>query len=361
MQQRANPTRALLKGSGIAVGPHQVSNSMLARIMDTDDAWIEERSGIQTRYFVDPGTGSSELGARAARQALDDAGLKAEEVDYLVCATMTPDHYFPGSGTLIQHALGMAPSPSLDLRQQCAGFAYGLQVVDMIIRSGTARTVLLVGCDVHSCLMPFSDPSWEILYGRQEGPPSERDFADNSKFRHLYVLFGDAAGAMVFQAHDADDGRGILASRLYGDGKHKDILHVPGGGSKYRPWVDADMVARGDTVPFMDGRSVFKLAVTQMPKVTQEVLATQGCTVDDMDLLIMHQANLRINQAAQKSLGLADSKVHNNIQTYGNTTSATLPLAFHEAKLANKAPEGSLVAFTALGAGLHYGSVLMRV
>ncbi len=354
-------TRALLKGSGIAVAKHRVTNDMLARIMETDDTWIRERSGIETRYYADPGTGASELGAEAARQALDNAGVDARDLDYVVCATMTPDHYFPGSGTLIQNHLGIDPLPALDLRQQCAGFAYGLQVVDMIIRSGTARTVLLVGCDVHSCLMPYSEQAWDVLYGHKPGPLDAEEIARYNQHRHLYVLFGDAAGAMVFQAHDADDGRGILASRLYGDGGNKGILYVPGGGSKYRPWVDADMIERGDTVPFMDGRTVFKLAVTNMPKVTREVLETQGYGLDDLDLLIMHQANLRINDAAQKQLGLDDAKVHNNIQKYGNTTSATLPLAFHEAKLAGKAPEGSLVAFTALGAGLHYGSVLVRI
>lgn len=353
--------RALLKGSGIAVAPHRVTNDMLARIMDTDDQWVRERSGIETRYYVDPGVGSSDLGAEAAKKALDNAGLAPDDVDYIVCATMTPDHYFPGNGTLLQAALGMEAKPALDLRQQCAGFAYGLQVVDMIIRSGVAKNVLLVGCDVHSCLMPFGEEGWDVLYGRRPGPLNEERLARHNKDRHLYVLFGDAAGAMVFSAHDGDDDRGILGARLYGDGNHKEILYVPGGGSKYSPWVDAEMIDQGSTVPFMDGRSVFKLAVTQMPKVTRETLEAYGFGIDDLDLLIMHQANLRINQAAQKGLGLPDEKVFNNIQKYGNTTSATLPLAFHEAKEAGKAPEGSLVAFTALGAGLHYGSVLMRV
>ncbi|MEM1205749.1 MAG: 3-oxoacyl-[acyl-carrier-protein] synthase III C-terminal domain-containing protein [Acidobacteriota bacterium] len=352
--------RALLLGTGISVARNEVDNDMLARILDTNDAWIQERSGIRTRYYVDPGTGSSELGTEAARQALDRAGVDASEVDYLVCATMTPDHYFPGSGTLIQQQLGMDPLPALDIRQQCAGFAYGLQVVDMLIKSGTAKTVLLVGCDVHSALMPHSETAWDVLYGRNPGPLDEEEFAWNSRHRHLYVLFGDAAGAMVFRAHDADDGRGLIGGKLYGDGAHKDILYVPGGGSANRPWVDAAMIERADTVPFMEGRSVFKLAVTRMPKVTMEVLGDHGYGLDDLDLLIMHQANLRINDAAQKALRLPDGKVHNNIQKYGNTTSATLPLAFFEAQEEGKAPEGSLVAFTALGAGLHYGSMLMR-
>ncbi len=352
-------TRAMLLGTGVTVAPIEITNAMLARVMDTNDEWIRERSGIRTRYYVEPGTGSADLGVEAARAALDEAGVEVGEVDYLVCATMTPDHYFPGSGTLIQARLGMPPRPALDLRQQCAGFAYGLQVVDALIKSGTARTVLLVGCDVHSALLPFSERTWEVLH--DGGEVEEEDFAWNTRFRHLTVLFGDAAGAMVFRAHRQDDGRGILGADLYGDGDNQQILFVPGVGSAYRPWVDQAMVASGDTVPVMDGRAVFKLAVTRMPRVTKKLLAAHGYGLDDLDLLIMHQANLRINEAAQRVLRLPDEKVHNNIQRYGNTTSATLPLAFHGAREAGKAPAGSLVAFTALGAGLHCGSVLIRL
>jgi 3-oxoacyl-[acyl-carrier-protein] synthase-3 len=352
--------RAVLAGTGIAVPPLEVDNHMLARIIETDDAWVRERSGVVTRYYVEPGVGSSDLGAEAARKALEDAGAGVDEVDYVVCATMTPDHYFPGAGTLLQQKLGMRPLPALDIRQQCAGFAYGLQIVDALIRSGIARTVLLVGTDVHTSLMPFSARTFEVLHGRDPGPLSPEDFEWNSRFRHLLVLFGDGAGAMVFRA-EAANGRGILDSALYGDGNHKDILYVPGGGSARRPFVTCDMIREADTVPVMDGRAVFKLAVTRMPEATVEVLQRQGYTTKDLDLLIMHQANLRINEKAQQILGLPDGKVYNNIQKYGNTTSATLPLAFHEARQAGMAPEGSLVAFTALGAGLHWGTVLMRV
>jgi 3-oxoacyl-[acyl-carrier-protein] synthase-3 len=352
--------RALLAGTGVSIATNEVDNNMLARICETSDQWIRERSGIRTRFYVDEGTGSSDLGVEAAQAALEDAGIAPGEVDYLVCATMTPDHYFPGAATLIQSKLGLDPLPALDIRQQCAGFAYGLQTVDALIRSGLARTVLLVGTDVHSSLIPWSKETWRALYDADvELDP--KTFAENAQFRHLVVLFGDAAGAMVFRAHDQDDGRGILGSRLYGDGANKDILFVPGVGSIHRPFVDAEMIAKGGAIPHMDGRSVFKLAVTRMPKVTLEVLAQVGYGLDDLDLLVMHQANLRINEAAQKQLGLPDAKVHNNIQRYGNTTSATLPLAFFEARQAGKAPEGSLVAFTALGAGLHYGSVVVRI
>ena len=355
------PVRARFAGSGIAVPPLAVTNDMLARVMDTGDDWIRERSGIVTRHYVEPGVGSAELGAQAARAALADAGIGAADIDYIVCATMTPEHYFPGAGTLIQEKLGMAPTPALDIRQQCAGFAYGLQVTDALIRAGVARRVLLVGADVHTCMFPFSPRTWAVLYGQQEGPLSAEEFAFNSRFRNLLVLFGDAAGAMVFTAGDEDDGRGILGSVLYGEGEHKEILYVRGGGSGYRPWVDPEMIRRGDLVPVMEGRQVFKLAVTRMPAATVELLERCGYQLADVDLLVMHQANLRINEAAQKAMGLSDAKVHNNIQKYGNTTSATLPLCFHEARQAGKAPAGALVAFAALGAGLHWGSVLLRL
>jgi len=352
--------RALLAGTGICVPPLEVDNVMLSRIIETSDEWIRERSGVVTRYYVEAGVSSSDLGAQAARAALEDAGIGADEVDYLVCATMTPDHYFPGTGTLIQQKLGMRPLPALDIRQQCAGFAYGLQMVDALIRSGIARTVLLVGTDVHTSLMPFSARTFEVLHGRDPGPLSPEELEWNSRFRHLLVLFGDGAGAMVFRAAEAN-GRGILAAALYGDGNHRDILYVPGGGSQRRPFVTCEMIQAAETVPVMDGRAVFKLAVTRMPEATLEVLRRCGYSAADLDLVIMHQANLRINEKAQQVLGLPDEKVHNNIQKYGNTTSATLPLAFHEARQAGKAPAGSLVAFTALGAGLHWGAVLMRV
>lgn len=353
--------RALMVGSGMAVPPRAVDNHMLARVMDTTDEWVRERSGVVARRYVEPGVTSSDLGAAAARAALEDAGIAASDVDYVVCATMTPDHYFPGAGTLIQHKLGMPATPCLDLRQQCAGFAYGLQVVDALVRSGVARTVLLVGCDVHTALMPFSERSWGVMLGDEEGPLDAAEIEANNRYRNLVVLFGDGAGAMVFRAHEANDGRGILGAKLWGEGASKDILYIPGVGSSTRPFVSAAGIEALESFPVMDGRAVFKLAVTRMPHATRELLGELGYGLDDLDLLIMHQANLRINEAAQRALGLPDEKVHNNIERYGNTTSATLPLAFHEAREAGKAPEGALVAFAALGAGLHWGAVAMRM
>ena len=329
--------------------------------MDTSDDWIRERSGITERRYVERGTGASDLGAQAALAALADAAMAVAEIDYVVCATMTPDHYFPGSGTLIQQKIGARPLPALDIRQQCAGFAYGLQVVDALVRSGVASNVLLVGTDVHTCLMPYSPAVWDVIEGRSDGPIPAADRDRNTKFRHLLVLFGDAAGAMVFRAGAAEDGRGILGAELYGDGAQKEILFVPGVGSGQRPWITHAGLDADEGFPVMEGRQVFKLAVTRMPEATMSLLGRHGYTLADLDLLVMHQANLRINEAAQKALGLPDAKVHNNIQKYGNTTSATLPLAFHEARAAGKAPPGSLVAFAALGAGLHWGAVLLRL
>ena len=355
-------TRAVLLGCGVARGRHAVDNDRLARVMDTDDQWIRERTGIEQRYFVDAGVASSDLGIEASKNAVLDAGIEPSEIDYVVCATMTPDHYFPGSGTIIQHGLGIDPRPALDIRQQCAGFAYGLQMVDALIRSGIAKTVLLVGSDVHTSLMPLSKQAWEILHAEEAGEKvSEEEYQFISSFRHLLVLFGDAAGAMIFRADETSTERGILGSELYGDGENWDTLHVPGLGSRSRPIVDHEMIDDGRWVPVMDGRKTFKLAVTRMPRVVLSLLEKHGYALEDVSLLVMHQANLRINEAAQKALGLPDERVHNVIQQYGNTTSATLPLTFHDARAAGKAEKGSLVAFTALGAGLHWGAVLLRV
>ena len=353
--------RAKFLGSGIAAGEFVVDNPRISRIMDTSDEWIRERTGIERRCFVRPGTASSDLGIKAGRAAIEDAGLEPGDIDYVVCATQTPDHYFPGAGTMIQHGIGIPTVGALDVRQQCAGFAYGMQVTDALIRSGVAKRVLLVGTDIHTAFMPFSEASWDVLYSDQDVKLEiEEDFAFNSQFRHLLVLFGDAAGAFVFGASDDDD-IGILGSELHGDGEFAKTLHVPGVGSAYRPMVSQEMIERATWVPTMDGRATFRFAVTKMPEVTRNLVDTCGLTLDDVDLLVMHQANLRINEACQKALGLPDEKVFNNIHDYGNTTSATLPLCFHEARQAGRVKEGDLVAFAALGAGLHWGSVLLRM
>jgi 3-oxoacyl-[acyl-carrier-protein] synthase-3 len=338
--------------------PQVVTNAMLSRIMNTSDEWIVSRTGILERRFVADDVGSAELGAKAAEAALADAGLQVSDIDFIISATMTPDHYFPGNGGLIARRLGMKTTHALDIRMQCAGFLSGLQTADAFIRSGMYDRILLVGAEVHSGLMPWPKSVWDVMLGKSPGPCDPVWYGRATGMRDRAVLFGDAGGAMVLEANESGDGRGLLSFAMYTDGAHWDKLYVPGGGCRSRPYFSPEMFERLETVPIVEGPKVFRLATQLMPAAVQEVLAQNGKTLQDLDLLLMHQANLRINEAAQKVLGLPDVKVYNNIQKYGNTTAATLPMAFHEAKGLGKIQPGSLVAFTALGAGLHWGAAL---
>jgi 3-oxoacyl-[acyl-carrier-protein] synthase-3 len=351
--------RSCIVGSGKAIPPHRVTNAMLARIMDTSDEWIRERSGVETRYYVDPGTATSDLGAQAAAEALEAARLAREDVDLVIAATMTPDHYFPGIGGILQTKLGLRTVPCFDIRQQCVGFLYGLQLADAHIRSGFARNVLLVGAEIHTGFMPYSAANWEYLYGRSEVPPTAEEWAHNTRFRHLVVLFGDAAAAVVIRAED-DPGRGIVDCALHTDGAEYEKLYVPGTGFKHRPYTDPEQFRRGDHIPVMDGRYVFKVATTRMLEAAQEVLERNGVRPQDLSLVLMHQANLRINEYCQKALGLPDEKVHHNIQRYGNTTAATIPLLWDECVRSGRVAKGSLVLMLAFGAGMGWGAVLLR-
>jgi 3-oxoacyl-[acyl-carrier-protein] synthase III len=351
-------TRAVIVGSGTEIAPNRVTNDMLARIMDTSDAWIRERSGVETRYFVDPGTATSDLGVAAARKALEAAGVEKDAIDLVVFATMTPDHYFPGSGAILQAKLGLPPVACFDIRQQCSGFLYGLQLVDAHVRAGMARTVLLAGAEVHSGFMPWSAAQFEYLYGRSETPPTPEEHAWNTRFRHLTVLFGDAAGAVVLQAADGE--RGILDQELHADGHDFEKLYVPGVGFKHRPYADPAQCQRGDHIPVMDGRYVFKMATTNMVEVSQAVLKRNGVGVEDLGMVLMHQANKRINEYCQKALGLPDEKVVHNIERYGNTTAATIPLLWDECARDGRIKRGDLVLLTAFGAGMTWGATLVR-
>jgi 3-oxoacyl-[acyl-carrier-protein] synthase-3 len=348
--------RSQIIGSGFVTGQHLVTNDQLARLMDTSDAWIRERSGVETRYYVEQGTSTSDLGVGAARNALADAGIGKEEVDYIVFATMTPDHYFPGCGGILQDKMGLGQIPTLDIRQQCTGFIYGLQVADALLRAGQARTVLLVGAEVHSGFMPWT--AWDFLFGRGGQPPTEEEKAVATRFRDRTVLFGDAAGAVVLRASDSE--RGILGFQLHSDGANFKDLYVPGLGFAHRPFVDEPQVREWRHVPEMNGRAVFKLAVSRMPQAVRDVCARHQMAVGDIDLLIAHQANLRINEAVQKALGLPDDRVYNNIQKYGNTTAATIPIALHECRKSGRIREGQVVCFVGLGSGFHWGAALMR-
>src|SRR5688572_21821075 len=351
--------RSVIAGSGSAIPPNRVTNPMLSRIMDTTDEWIRERSGVEERCYVEPGTATSDLGVAAAAAALERASVSREEVDLVISATMTPDHYFPGNGGIMQAKLGLRQVPCFDIRQQCVGFLYGMQLADAHIRAGLARTVLLVGAEIHTGFMPYTEANWEYLYGRSEVGPTPEEFAWNTKFRHLTVLFGDAGAAVVVKAA-SDDGRGVIDSELHTDGANFDKLYVPGTGFARRPYVDSAQIARGDHIPVMDGRHVFKMATTSMIEVAQAVLKRNGVGVDDLSLVLMHQANKRINEYCQKALGLPDEKMPHNIDRYGNTTAATVPLLWDEAARAGRVKPGDLVLMVAFGAGMSWGATLLR-
>ena len=351
--------RAVVVGSGSEIPPTRVDNHQLARIMDTSDEWIRERSGVEARHFVEEGVGTADLGVAAARRALAQAGVEPAEVDLVVFATMTPDHYFPGSGALLQARLGLRPVPCFDIRQQCVGFLYGLQLADAHVRAGLARTVLLVGAEVHTGFMPWTRANWDYLLGRGDVPPTPEELAWNSRFRHLTVLFGDAGAAVVLRAEEGQ-GRGLIDHELHTDGRDYEKLYVPGTGFKRRPYVDAGQLERGEHIPVMDGRYVFKMATTRMIESGQSLMARHGLSVGDLKLVLMHQANLRINEYCQKALGLPDEKVLSNIERYGNTTAATIPLLWDEAVRTGRLAPGDLVLALAFGAGMNWGASLLR-
>ena len=350
----------VIRGSGMFVPEGVVTNDRMSRLMDTTDEWIRQRTGIEERRLARKGVSSCDLGFEAARCALADAGIEARDLDLIIFATMTPAHYFPGNGGLLAARLGLSTTPALDIRMQCAGFLSGLQVADAFVRSGSYRRVLLVGAECHASLYPWTEAEWAILFGESDDPPAPAALAWGTEHRDRAVIFGDGAGAFVLEADDSEEARGFLGFEMRTDGAHWDKLYVPGGGSASFPYFSPEMFAENRTIPVVEGRQVFRLATTAMPQIVRETLARHGFGVPDLSLLLMHQANLRINEAVQKSLGLPDGRVFNNIQKYGNTTAATLPLVFHEAKRQGRIRPGDLVCFTALGAGLHWGAGLMR-
>ena len=342
-------------GSGMALGEHEVKNADLGRVCDTSDDWIRERTGIDTRYYVAEGTSTSDLGVRAARAAIADAQLEPRDIDYVIFATMTPDYYFPGSGVILQHKLGLGSVPTLDIRQQCTGFIYGLQVADALLKAGVAKKVLLVGSEVHSGFMPWKDHG--VVFGTSTAKVSDEERAFNTRYRDRTVLFGDAAGAVVL-ARD-NEPHGLVDCVMHSDGQFAEKLYVPSG-FKWRPYITEAMVKEGRHIPEMDGQRVFRHALAKLPEVVHEVLRRNGLTLADVTLLLAHQANLRLNEAVQKALGLPDERVYNNIQRYGNTTAATIPISYHECRHNGRIARGDLVCFVALGAGFHWGAALMR-
>lgn len=332
--------RTLVLGTGRSVPDRVVSNDDLAKLFDTSDEWIVQRTGIRTRRFVDfdrEPMGSAELGARAAAAALANAGVGAQEIDLVIACTLSPNRAFPGDGVLIQAQLDVpAGVPALDIRNQCSGFLYGLATADAFIRAGVYRRVLLVGAEVHSTGLEFAD-----------------------RGRDVAVLFGDGAAAVVLGATD-DPTRGVLSVHLHADGRFADELTCTYPSSAENPRVSAERLASGDQYPKMNGRNVFKHASTRMPEAVMEALQANGVSPSELKLFIPHQANLRIAEMVQQRLGLRDDQVFNNIERYGNTTAASIPLAFDEARERGLVAPGDLVCFAAFGAGFTWASALLR-
>ncbi|MGZ7032894.1 MAG: 3-oxoacyl-ACP synthase III family protein [Thermoanaerobaculia bacterium] len=350
--------KSIITGSGIAAGNHVVPNAMLGRLMDTSDEWIRTRSGIEQRHYADPGQGSAEMGMAAAQKALDAAGRTTADIDTVIFATMTPNYYFPGNGPVMQAKMGFANIPTFDIRQQCSGFLYGLDLADSLIQSGKFRRILLVGSDVHTPFMPWKN-GWEMTIGGEVRDVTPEEYAENTKIRDRVVLFGDGAGAVVVERSENGE-RGFLASKLFTDGSNIEALYVPGVGFRHRPFVSKDELDRGDQIPVMEGREVFKQAVSRMPEAVRSVCEVAGLKVSDIDILLIHQANLRIVEGVAKQLALPPEKVPHNIERYGNTTAGTLPILYHECLSDGRIRPGMLVCFTALGSGLHWGAALYR-
>ena len=331
--------QTMISGTGRCLPTRLVTNDDLGLWMDTSDEWIRQRTGIEQRYWVpeEGGVGASDLGFEASKIALERAGWKPADIDLIIFATLSPDINFPGSGCLLQHKLRLESTPALDIRQQCSGFVYGVATADAFIRSGLYNRILFVGAEVHSTGLDIS-----------------------SRGRDVTVIFGDGAGALCLEGVETDRSCGVMASVLHAQGEFAGSLMTEAPVSRLNPRLSEAMLQQGRHYPTMDGRSVFKHAVRRLPQVAQEVLDKAGMTLNDIDLFIPHQANLRINQAFQKAMELPDEKIFNNIQRYGNTTAASIPIAFDEAIEKGLLKTGSTVMFLGLGAGLTWGAAIYR-
>jgi len=341
-------------GVGKYLPQQVVTNNDLIKYMDTTDSWIQERTGIHERRFAHrTKETTTTMGVAAAQQAIERAGTTAQDIDFIIFATLSPDYYFPGCGVLLQRAMQMREIGALDIRNQCSGFLYALSVADQFIKSGMYKNILVVGSEKHSFGLDFT-----------------------TRGRNISVIFGDGAGAVVLQATD-EPGTGILSTHLHSDGNSAELLAMYNPGTHANHWADKNyahfdeaeigqmfmshqMIDEAQNYPYMDGQSVFKKAVVKFPEVIMEALHKNGLTPADIHLLIPHQANLRISQFVQQKLQLADSQVYNNIQKYGNTTAASVPIALCEAWEKGMIEKGNLVCLAAFGSGFTWGSALIR-
>ncbi|HEY1554708.1 MAG TPA: beta-ketoacyl-ACP synthase III [Kofleriaceae bacterium] len=329
--------RSRLLGIGMAVPSRVVTNHDLAKLMETSHEWIVERTGIEERHWVEPGEGGAELGARAAKEAIQRAGLSPADIDMIIYATLSPDFNFPGTGVFVQRLLGLKEIPCIDIRQQCTGFIYGLSIADAYIRTGQFKHVLLIGSEVHSTGLDLSTAG-----------------------RDVTVLFGDGAGAVVL-GRATDDQHVLLSTHIHADGAEAEILWTEYPASTRHPRISAEAMAERKHYASMKGKNVFKHAVTRMPQAIMEGMMANGIkSIAEIDMVIPHQANLRINQMVAQMIGLPADKIHNNIQKYGNTTAASIPICMHEAIELGKIKTGDLVCLVAFGAGLTWGSAFLR-
>ena len=331
---------SIIKGIGYYVPDNIVKNKDLEKIMDTSDEWIQERTGIRERRWVleNSDESTSSMGTEAAKKAIKNADISSDEIDFIIFATLSPDYFFPGSGVLIQRNLGLKEVGALDIRNQCSGFIYALSIADQYIKSGMYKNILIVGSELHSGGLEKS-----------------------TRGRNVSVIFGDGAGAVILQASD-DLEKGIMSTHLHSEGKYAEELAVISPATK--KWIDKlveDPDEDGSSyAPYMNGNFVFKNAVVRFMEVINEALITNNLTKEDIDLLIPHQANLRISQFVQKQLALPNEKVYNNIMKYGNTTAASIPIALAEAIEKGMLNEGDVLCLAAFGSGFTWGSALIR-
>ncbi|WP_205504534.1 3-oxoacyl-ACP synthase III family protein [Rufibacter psychrotolerans] len=326
-----------IAGLGHYVPEKVVKNTDLEKLMDTSDAWIVERTGINERHYFEPGKDTTaNMAANAARKALAQAGLEPKDLDMIVFATLSPDYFFPGSGVLLQRELGISEIPAFDVRNQCSGFIYSLSLADQFIKTGMYNNVLVVGSEIHSSGLDFSD-----------------------RGRAVSVIFGDGAGAAVLVPSESLD-RGILSTHLHAQGEFAEELMAIAPSSNEPDRITHQMIDEGTIFPVMNGSTVFKHAVTRFPEVINEALTQNNVTAEDLDLVVPHQANLRITQFIQQKMKLPEHKIFSNIQKYGNTTAASVPIALSEAFEEGRIKEGGLVCLAAFGSGFTWASALIR-
>ena len=327
--------RSYIKGVGHYVPERVVTNDELSTLMDTSDEWIVERTGIKERRYADEGIGPSDLAIPAVEDALSDAKVTKEDIDLIIFATISSDYYIPGAGCLLQDKMGFPHIGAFDIKTSCAGFVYGLSMADQYIKSGTFNNILVVCSEVQSTTMDLSD-----------------------KGRNTAVIFGDGAGVVVLSSTTED--RGVLSTHLHSDGKFAKELWLKEPSTKSSNRLSKESIERGDHFLSMNGREVFRHAVRRFPESISEALESNGFSPDDIDLLVPHQANLRISDMIQKKMGLPDSKVFNNIQKYGNTTAASIPICLSEARKQGRIDSDDLVVCAAFGAGFLWGSAIIK-